>query len=415
MPNYPSYINSNTKPCVDTNILLPYSNEVFTTLDNVHIFGYVLGELDNLKKNGKTEEVKLQARQATRDIEKFKSKITYVIDETDYNLPSCYDKNVMDNKIISLLNELHSKDNGYYGLSNDLLFRAKCKALNIPCVEFECNKEDESYKGYQELSGNTDFINNLFDDISKGKNDYGFVVNEYLTLHNTDLKAKPINYRFDGKKFVSLKLPDSKVIKGMNNQQRFALDLLGNKDIPIKVIAGGFGSGKTILSVKSGLDQVTGKEIYKTLMFVRNPLPADGTDIGFLPGSKDEKIYDYCRPFLQYIEDPNNQYYAENLIRNEKIKMDVVSFLKGISIDDSYVIMDEAEDLNTKLIKLVGSRIGDTSCVVFTGDWKQAENKYKQDNGLLKLIKKGKGNELVGIVVLDEDVRSPASKFFADL
>ena len=66
--------------------------------------------------------------------------------------------------------------------------------------------------------------------------------------------------------------------------------------------------------------------------------------------------------------------------------------MKGISIDDSYVIMDEAEDLNTKLIKLVGSRIGDTSTIVFTGDWKQAENRYKYDNGLLKVIKKGKGN-----------------------
>ena len=95
--------------------------------------------------------------------------------------------------------------------------------------------------------------------------------------------------------------------------------------------------------------------------------------------------------------------------------MDVTSFLKGISIDDSYVIMDEAEDLNTKLIKLVGSRIGSTSCIVFTGDWKQSENRYKQDNGLLRLIESSKGNPLVGIVVLEEDVRSSTSKLFAEL
>jgi PhoH-like ATPase len=92
-----------------------------------------------------------------------------------------------------------------------------------------------------------------------------------------------------------------------------------------------------------------------------------------------------------------------------------VSFLKGISIDDSFVIMDEAEDLNTKLIKLVGSRIGENSCIVFTGDWKQSENRYKQDNGLLRLIESSKGNPLVGIVVLEEDVRSSTSKLFAEL
>jgi PhoH-like ATPase len=168
-------------------------------------------------------------------------------------------------------------------------------------------------------------------------------------------------------------------------------------------------------SVKTGLYNVVDKENYKTLMFIRNPIVADGAEIGFLPGDKSEKIADFCRPFLQYVENSKDQFYADTLIRTEKIKMDVVSFLKGVSIDDSFVIMDEAEDLNTKLIKLVGSRIGKTSCIVFTGDWSQSENKYKTENGLVKLIQETKGNSLVGTVVLDEDVRSDASKIFAKL
>ena len=393
---------------VDTNILL---NEkfVFADYQTIYISITTIEELDNQKTHERLGYFARQAIRNIKDADNVKKVLDYKFEGANRFL-----QHGNDNHILAMAYETWYKDPEVTLLCDDYGLTVKADALGIPCELFEY-KEDENYKGYQELSGDTNFINNLFEDISKGKNDYGFVVNEYLTLRNTDLKTKPVDYRFDGKEFVALKLPDSKVIKGMNNQQRFALDLLGNKDIPIKVIAGGFGSGKTILSVKVGLDQVTSKEIYKTLMFVRNPLPADGTDIGFLPGSKDEKIYDYCRPFLQYIEDPNNQFYAENLIRNEKIKMDVVSFLKGISIDDSYVIMDEAEDLNTKLIKLVGSRIGDTSTIVFTGDWKQAENRYKYDNGLLKVIKKGKGNPLVGIVVLEDDVRSPASRFFADL
>ena len=420
----------------DTNCLMQYSTEIFEQFDKVYIVGYVLRELER-NKHSQNEEKKYLSRRACRDIEANKDKVIYFVSENKYNLPDCFDKDIIDNRIISNIKELHEKDREIFALSNDILFKFTCESINIPCEKFGAQTNIDVYKGYKELSGDTDFVLNLFDNMSRGKSEYEFLVNEYLILYNTDTKTTS-EHKFNGKKFVALKLPDSKVIKGLNSLQRCALDLLNNKDIPIKVVAGGFGSGKTILSVKVGLDLVISKETYNTLMFIRNPVTADGTDIGFLPGSKAEKIHDYCRPFLQYIESPETAFYknkskgknskekddeqfysedsyADSLIKQDKIKMDVVSFLKGVSIDDSYVIMDEAEDLNTKLIKLVGSRIGKTSCIVFTGDWKQSENKYKQDNGLVKLIEQGKGNPLVGIVILDEDLRSEASKVFAEL
>ena len=415
----------------DTNCLMQYSKKLFESNDEVHICGYVLRELEKHKQSN-NEEKKFLSRRAVRDIENNKDKVRFFINEGSYDLPSCFDKEIMDNKIISNFKEMYDKNNSMIFYSNDILFRHTCQSLGIPCEKFGDQNENEVYKGYKEISGDTDFVLDLFNDISNGTCEYNFLTNEYLILHNTDTN-KTSEHRFNGNGFVELKLPDSKVIKGLNSLQRCALDLLNNKSIPIKVVAGGFGSGKTILSVKVGLDMVVSKESYNTLMFIRNPIVADGADIGYLKGDKSEKIADYCRPFLQYIESPENRFYksksknnkeddfysedtyAEFLIRQDKIKMDVVSFLKGVSIDDSFVIMDEAEDLNTKLIKLVGSRIGEKSCIVFTGDWKQSENKYKQDNGLLKLIESGKGNPLVGIVVLDEDVRSKASKVFADL
>jgi len=415
----------------DTNCLMQYSKKLFESNDEVHICGYVIRELEKHKQSN-NEEKKFLSRRAVRDIENNKDKVRFFISEGNYGLPSCFDKDIMDNKIISNFKEMYDKNNSMIFYSNDILFRHTCQSLGIPCEKFGDQNENEVYKGYKEISGDTDFVLDLFNDISNGTCEYNFLTNEYLILHNTDTN-KTSEHRFNGNGFVELKLPDSKVIKGLNSLQRCALDLLNNKSIPIKVVAGGFGSGKTILSVKVGLDMVVSKESYNTLMFIRNPIVADGADIGYLKGDKSEKIADYCRPFLQYIESPENRFYksksknnkeddfysedtyAEFLIRQDKIKMDVVSFLKGVSIDDSFVIMDEAEDLNTKLIKLVGSRIGEKSCIVFTGDWKQSENKYKQDNGLLKLIESGKGNPLVGIVVLDEDVRSKASKVFADL
>jgi PhoH-like ATPase len=393
---------------VDTNILMSAEFDI-AKYEKVYVPILVLEELDNHKVYG-DDERKFKARRAMRALE-CATNVEYRL-ESAATIPSHLQHTKIDNQILSFAKDITTFDNESIFLVNDLNLLEKAKSMNIPCSKLKIIDCDLPYLGYRTFFGGTYEINKIFEDLDKGIDEHGFLTNEYLIVYNQDLDD--VNeYRFDGSKLVDLRLPPSKVIKALNSQQRLALDLLYNKDIPIKIIAGGFGSGKTMLSVKTGLHLVTQKEQYKTLMFLRNPLPADGADIGFLPGDKADKIADYCRPFLQYVENEKDQFYVENLIRNEKIKMDVVSFLKGVSLDDSFVIMDEAEDLNGKLIKLVGSRIGKNSCIVFTGDYKQSENKYKYDNGLTKLIKETKGNELVGIVVLDEDVRSSASKVFS--
>ena len=86
-----------------------------------------------------------------------------------------------------------------------------------------------------------------------------------------------------------------------------------------------------------------------------------------------------------------------------------------MSYGSTYVFVDEAEDMNLNILKLIGSRIESDSCVIFCGDYKQSEPKYKNNNGLYQLIEKLKGNPLVGIVVLSEDIRSEASKVFVDI
>jgi len=313
--------------------------------------------------------------------------------------------------------DVNCKDKDCILITDDYGMLIKCRALGLPCQLFD-NDKTEIYKGYKQLSGNTDFINNFCNEIKNGINNYHFLPNEYLILTNTDLKETH-EYRFNrdktGEKFVELKLPPSKVIKGRNSLQRCALDLLNNKDIPIKIIAGGLGTGKTMSAVKVGLYQVIDKNLYRNLMYIRNPIPVDDTDIGALPGTKLEKINDYCRPFLQYVQNKRDTSNSNELIKNDKIIMDTISYLKGVSIEDSFVIMDEAEDLNLKLIRTIGSRIGEKACIVFTGDYKQSEKKYKNDNGMLKLVQEKKGDPLMGVIVLNEVLRSPVTKLFNDL
>ena len=205
--------------------------------------------------------------------------------------------------------------------------------------------------------------------------------------------------------------------------QACAIDLMFSKDVPIKIICGNYGSGKTYIAVKSA-EELINKYFYSKLLLVRNPVPADNIDIGALPGTKHDKVGSYFQSMTQYLSDVSCSMYEDSFDpdnleaakrRGYELEMEIPSFMKGMSVDDTLMIVDECEDLNLKLIKLLGTRIGNNSAIVLTGDWHQAEQQYKYDSGISKLIEQTIDDPLVGIVVLDEDVRSSVSKTFANL
>jgi len=405
LPDKPYYI--------DSNILMEYSKEIFERFSDINLSGYVLGELDNLKKNGKTEEVKFQARRATRDINNNSDKITYIIDETDYNnLPSCFDKEVMDNKIISLLKVQYDRDNEFYALSNDMLFGAKCRALGVPCERFD-NKgsPDGIYKGYKELSGGTYFINELFDNIENGINEYNFVINEFLILYNTDT-GKLSEHRFDGNRFVDLKLPNSKVIKGINSLQRCALDLLNNKDISIVAVNGEVGSGKSYSCVRMALHHTVDKGLYNKVLAVREAI-GEGKEVGFLKGTFEDKTKMFFKPIEQSLS--GGEFELQALVQRGILESIIPFYMKGTTYSDTIIVCDESEDLSKKQLKLVGTRLGDNSRIFFAGDYKQSSIDSSERNAMVAMCNELKGTKEFGCIYLDEDIRSDASKIFANL
>lgn len=393
---------------VDTNILMSNPEKLFDTYDRIIICGVVLQELDKHKYSS-DENKKYQARLATRLIEQNEDKIQYEIREGSASLPFYFDMGSNDNKILSILLDLRVSDDSIVALSNDLNFRQKCKLLKIPCEKFNCDISETGYKGYLELNLNSEEINQLYEDLSNGINNFNLIENQYVIIHEKG-KKKPLEFRYSKNKLEDLKLPSSKVIKGVNSQQRCALDLLNNNDIPIKIIAGAYGSGKSYLTTKMGLYHIFDKGTYGKMLLLRNPL-GSGEEIGFLPGNKDEKIADFFKCIEQYV-DPS---ITKDKNIYDYIKKDIPFYIKGMSYGSTYVLVDESEDMDLKILKLIGSRIESDSCVVFCGDYKQSEYKYQHNNGLYQLIEKLKGNPLVGIVVMDEDVRSEASKVFADI
>ena len=287
-------------------------------------------------------------------------------------------------------------------LSN-LDYAKKIYKLNTELVRYS----EPIYKGYQLISGTTEYINDRMAEI----NYYDWDVNEYLIIENTDL-GQTQEMRFDGNRFVNLKLPPSKYIKGKNSLQRCALDLLNNQNIPIVSILGEYGSGKTMLSLKMALYHVKEKGNQSKILGVREP-SGEGRDIGWLKGSYEEKTDRFFLPLEQQLD--GGLFELDGLKQRGVIETNIPYYMKGTTYNDTIIVVDEAEDLTEKQIKLIGTRLGNNSRIFLSGDYKQSLVNSSQENALVKMNYELRGNPMFGCIYLNEDVRSTASKAFSEL
>ena len=267
--------------------------------------------------------------------------------------------------------------------------------------------EEEEYKGYKMFSGTIEEINEYMGQIDLSK----WYVNEYLILHNTE-DGKYSEMRYDGERFVALKLPPSTWIKAKNSLQRCALDLLMNKDLTAVGILGGYGSGKTMLSMLMGVYHVTEKGNQEKVVGIREA-KGEGAEIGFLPGRFEQKTGNFFKPLEQQLK--GGSFEFDSLMQRGLLETQIPYYLKGTTYNDSFIIVDEAEDLSESQIKLIGTRVGKDSRIVFAGDYKQSLICKNLNNPLVKMCYELRGNPSFGCIVLDEDVRSETSKMFAEL
>ena len=416
---------------LDTSALMHSTTNLEKLLKEGNTFvicAIVLEELDK-HKDGKDSEKSFKARNAIRFINKYEDEITFIVADNCENeeMSQLLDMNKNDNKILALAlkHKAAFPEEILKLYTNDVAMSLKARRFGLECIKPEY-EEEKSYKGYIEIRG------------TEEENDY--TLKELMvsdTLHpNEYIIVTDIDYEEDGKlversyavkwtgdDYAETVIPRNKELQPKNMPQACAIDLMFSKDVPIKIICGNYGSGKTYIAVKSA-EELINKYFYSKLLLVRNPVPADNIDIGALPGTKHDKVGSYFQSMTQYLSDVSCSMYEDSFDpdnleaakrRGYELEMEIPSFMKGMSVDDTLMIVDECEDLNLKLIKLLGTRIGNNSAIVLTGDWHQAEQQYKYDSGISKLIEQTIDDPLVGIVVLDEDVRSSVSKTFANL
>ena len=264
------------------------------------------------------------------------------------------------------------------------------------------------YKGYKRIEGNTEFINDYMGEI----NPDDWVFNEYIVIKNTDDNSEK-EMRWDGQKFVPLKLPPSKYIKAKNSLQRCALDMLGNEHIKICAVLGTYGSGKTRLCLSMALRAVMQLGQQSSILGVRSPIgEADSAQIGYLPGDLYSKTNLFFLPLVQQLD--GGIFELESLQQRGLLDTTVPYFMKGTTYN-SIIVCDEAEDLTERELRLVGTRVGEEGRIFFSGDYKQGVRDSSANNPLCRMCTEFKGSPLFGCIVLEEDVRSETSKLFAHL
>ena len=391
---------------LDTNAILTDCSD----LSDAILSSKTLEELENIKSSShKDNDIKYKARVAVRAIREQKPEIV-VVQKSDYDKIEELGLEVTNDNLIIASAWRYTMMN----VNADLVFVTNDVLAGLIAEEYfgldvENLKEtnDNVYKGYKTIRGNSDIINKYMESIDY--NDWS--VNEYLIIENTDDNTSK-EMRFDGEKFVNLKLPSSKFIKGKNSLQRCALDILMNPDITIAAILGGYGSGKTFLSMQMALYNVVEKGNQAKILGVREVL-GEGKEVGYLKGDFDSKTELFFLPLVQQLN--GGEFELESLKQRGVIDTNIPFYMKGTTYNNTIIVVDEAEDLSEKQIRLIGTRLGENSKIYLAGDYKQSVVNTGTNNALIKMCNQFKGNKMFGCIYLGEDVRSETSKLFAEI
>ena len=335
-----------------------------------------------------------------------------------------FDKNLNDNIIISNVNYLKTQSSEQYSdvilITKDINLRVKCDAANIKAndyyADYEFIQEDNLFKGMNNISTSSEIVSAVYSNkqirIEKLDIDKNSICeNECVvmkSIENESSSALCMRKNDHLKLILSKSEINKKIgIEAKNKEQLFALNLLLDEDISLVTLTGVPGSGKTYLTLMTALKEIE-KEKKKRIIFTR-PIQTVGKDIGFLPGTLNEKMAPWLAPI---VDNFRNQFgdltYFDLMIEKGVIDVAPLSYIRGRSFNDAIIIVDEAQNATVHELKTVITRTGRNSKIILLGDIEQVDLPYvnKYSNGLTIVAEKLKDETLTGHVNFDKGYRS---------
>jgi PhoH-like ATPase len=430
---------------LDTNVLLHDPNAVFAFADNhILIPIYVIEEVDAFKKDlselGRNareiarvlDGLRIDGVQMTKGIE-LRTGGTLQVAITERDLPSGFkSRNSTDNRILATALEAQEKepDTKVIFVTKDVNLRIRAAALGLIVKDYDSEGQDieELYTGISEVEMSGEDIDQFYKDGEIPFEEDGYYANQFALMRDrcnpTHTALGKVNTEEQVIRPVNLPKDGMWGIRPRNKEQSFAADILMDDDVKLVTLVGKAGTGKTLMAIAAGLQKVTEEGIYQRLLVSRPIFPL-GKDIGYLPGDVEEKLTPWMQPIFDNIEflmgisrqdKKQGRSYTE-LMDLGLLEIEPLTYIRGRSIPNQFMVVDEAQNLTPHEVKTILSRAGDNTKIILTGDPYQIDNPYvdSTNNGLVHVVNRFQKERIAGHVSLSKGERSDLAELAANL
>jgi len=431
---------------LDTNVLLHDPNSLLSFEDNnVLIPIEVIEEMDRFKRE--STDLGQHARAVARMLDALrgegrlsegvklstggKLKILFQKGDQTRNGHAVFSDNTVDNRILSLALTVQQAQpkNATVLVSKDINLRIKADALGLQAEDYETDRVllKDLYTGMIEVAVSSPdlaaFRANGELVLKGGKK---FFPNEYCTLTDETNPKRTALTKVDASGTRVVPILDCREgiwgIKPRNREQHFALDALLDERVKLVTLMGKAGTGKTLLAMAAGLKRVVNDREFRRLIVAR-PTISMGKELGFLPGTLDEKLAPWMQPIhdaLEMLSDLNMGHEhrrSGDLMRSGSIVVEALSYIRGRSIANQFMIVDEAQNLTPLEVKTIITRVGQGTKIVFTGDPYQIDNPYvdSSSNGFNYLVSRFRAESVAAHIELQKGERSELAELAANI
>ena len=417
---------------VDTNVLLEDPLSIYSFPNSEIIIPIkVIEEIDTFKKD--RSDLGFNSRRIARELDELRTQGSLQLgvktsNDSIIRILINQNDNSVDNDIIEIAKQFKA-----IVISKDINVRLKADANGVKSQDYHLINDDDICPQYLEIQVDANDYNIFFDDGLINNQDYTLFPNQYIMLRNGEglgsvtalARYDHIHNKIVPLNFLQIESNHRNKIWGIypkNREQQFLFDALLNPTIQLVTILGAAGTGKTLISLAAGLHLTLDKKTFDKITVTRPIIPV-GRDIGFLPGSKDEKLSTWMQPIfdnMSILFDEGSNGINEKityLIQTNKFEMEALTYIRGRTIAKQFFLIDEAQNLTVHEIKTILSRVGKDTKVVITGDPYQIDNPNldRRSNGLVYLIKKFKDYGIAANINLYRTERSELAGLAAQI